>query len=107
MFAQFRVFPAPEESTHIVCSLSPTDKGWRLHVRLPKRVSTSDRRIVIDWIRSYRDEVRQQHPYWLTTFRSTDREYTLDMLPANDAKGTINNALRIGQELQRRGFNHA
>ena len=107
MFAQSTLFPAQDNSKHIVYNMLPTENGWRLQVLLPKRVPTDDRRIVLEWIRSYRDEVRQQHPYWLTTFRSTDREYTLDMLPANDAKGTINNALRIGQELQRRGFNHA
>lgn len=107
MFAPFGAFPAPEESTHIVYNLSPTDKGWRLHVRLPKRVSTSDRRIVIDWIRSYRDEVRQQHPYWLTTFHGADREYTLDILPAKDPKDAIVKAWSAMSESQNRGFGHA
>lgn len=107
MFAPFAPLPKPEESTHIVYNLSPTDNGWRLHVRLPKRVSASDRRIVIDWIRSYRDKVRQQHPCWLTAFHSTDREYTLDILPAKDPKDAIVKAWRLNQESQNRGFGHA
>ena len=107
MFAQSTLFPTQDNSKRIVCNLSPTDKGWRLHVRLPKRVSTSDRRIVIDWIRSYRDEVRQQHPYWLTAFHGADREYTLDILPAKDPKNTIVESWRAMSESQNRGFDYA
>ncbi len=95
-------FLTPEDSDHIVYNMLPTDNGWQLQVLLPKRVPPGDRRIVLDWLQSYRNEIRSKHPYWLTMFHSTDREYTLDILPAKDPKGAIVNALRIGQELQPR-----
>ena len=107
MFAQSALFPTQDNSKHIVYNMLPTENGWRLQVLLPKRVPTDDRRIVLEWIRSYRDEVRQQHPYWLTTFRGADREYTLDILPAKDPKDAIVKAWSAMSESQNRGFGHA
>ncbi len=36
-------------------------------------------------------------------FHDANREYLLDIMPAQDPKGAITNALRIGQALQHQG----
>ena len=79
----------------IICNVFPTDDGWRIHVRLPRRVSTRDRQEVLEWLQSYRAEVRRRNPYWVARFTDAPRELTLDFLSADDPKGGLANVLKL------------
>ena len=82
----------------IVCTLFPTDNGWRFHVQLPRRVSRSDRRKVLEWLHNYSSEVRRQKPFWSARLTQSRQDLTLDLLAADDPKGAIANAFKFGRE---------
>ena len=85
----------------IVCNAFPTDRGWRVHVRFPRKVPVSDRQEVLRWLSDYKAQVRQKNPYWLARLTATRSELTLDFLSADDPRGTLANALHPSYE---RGF---
>jgi len=53
--------------------------GWVLHVKLPEDLGFRDRSTVLDWLRGYQQNVKKQHPTWLTAFRVVGNGYVLQM----------------------------
>jgi hypothetical protein len=70
----------------IVYNLLTMDSGWRLEAYVPRRVSSSDRVKVLEWLGSYSSEVKRRHPQWLTRFREADQVYFLDIHPVQSTK---------------------
>jgi hypothetical protein len=98
MFAQSTVYAMDERSSCIEYSVFPIENGWRVQVVLPRRTSADDRRKILQWLASYRSKIRQRHPYWLMSFRATDREYLLDIAPARGPKEAVARAIPFSQE---------
>ena len=82
----------------IVCTLFPTDDGWRFHVQLPRRVSRSDRRKVLEWLHNYSSEVRRQKPFWSARLTRSRQDVTLDSLAADDPRDAIANAFKLSHK---------
>ncbi len=89
-------FELPTDS--IICNVFRTDDGWRVHVRLPRRVSPHDRQEVLEWLQNYRAEVRRRKPYWVARFTDTLQDLTLDFLSADDPKGGLANVFKLGHK---------
>ena len=68
---------------------------------LPRRISANDRRKVLEWLASYRSEIRQRHPYWLMSFSAADREYLLDIVPAREPREAVAKAIPFSLGRQR------
>ena len=79
----------------IICNVFPTKDGWRVHVRLPRRVSPHDRQEVLSWLSTYRAEVRRRNPFWVARFTDTQRDLTLDFLSADDPKAGLANMFKF------------
>lgn len=90
----------------IECNVIPLDRGWRVEVLLPRKVSGSDSRKMLQWLEDYRSEIRRQHPYWLHGIRTTDRGYALDIEPAESPRDVIAKAIPFLQSQQRQDFGH-
>jgi hypothetical protein len=71
------------QKSAITVTTFPQDKGWVIHVAVPSKVPASDRLKVIEWIRSYRNQIKSQHPMWDASFRSGDNIYALVIKPAS------------------------
>ena len=90
--------PSPEielSTDSIICNVFPTDDGWRVHVRLPRRVSLHDKRAVLEWLRNCSADVRRRNPYWSTRLDYSSRDLTLDLLPADDPRAGMANAFKL------------
>ena len=79
----------------IICNVFPTDDGWRVHVRLPRQVSLHDKREVLEWLRNCSAELRRRNPYWSTRLNYSPRDFTLDLLAADDPKEGIANVFKL------------
>lgn len=90
----------------IECNVIRLDRGWRVEVLLPRRVSDSDARKMLQWLEDYRSEIRRQHPYWLHGIRTTARGYALDIEPAEGPKDMISRALPFLQSQRQLGLGH-
>jgi len=71
---------------NILYNVEKTDSGWIIIARFPGGVSPSDRKTVINWFQEYRSKVRREHPLWLTSFRSLNRGYALEVKPVNNPR---------------------
>ena len=91
----------------IVYNVLHTQTGWQIQAFLPKRISPEDRVKIIDWMHSYRSEVRLKNPFWATMFYSTEYAYFLDITPNNDAKDLIAHAIDTGNTWQQLSFEYA
>lgn len=89
----------PDDSDNILINTSQRSNGWRVEAWLPRKVSVSDRRIVLDWLGAYGAEIRRQHPYWLTIQGSAEHVYYLDVVRAHSPKSIVTRGL---QELLKR-----
>lgn len=89
----------PDDSDNILINTSQRSNGWRVEAWLPRKVSASDRRIVLDWLRAYGAEIRRQHPYWLAMLGSAEHVYYLDIVRAHSPQSLVARGL---QELQER-----
>jgi hypothetical protein len=80
----------------IVYNVVKLDVGWKIEATVPRHVSARDRNTVVNWFQEYRSQVRRLHPLWVTTFRSVEHGYTLDVRPVKDPK----ELLEQGRNLQ-------
>ena len=55
--------------------------GWSVQAFIPERTPSGDRQQVLAWFAAYRSQVRRENPFWIVTFRATDRIYRLDIKP--------------------------
>ena len=76
------------------CDIFPTDQGWRVLVRLRRKISLHERQAVLDWLYEYRAEVRRQHPLWMAKLVDRRRELILDFLVADTPRQALDHALR-------------
>jgi hypothetical protein len=70
----------------IVYNVVKLDDGWKIEAALPPHISSSDRRTIINWFQEYRTQVRRLHPLWVTSFRTKDRGYALEVKPVKDPR---------------------
>ena len=75
--------PSPDAIVYNVVKL---DDGWKIEAVFPKYISTADRQTVISWFHDYRSQVRRLHPLWVTSFRTLERGYALEVKPAKDPR---------------------
>jgi len=84
----------------IVYNVLATPDGWQVQAFLPKRISPSDRCVVLDWFHEYRSKVQALHPIWLTTFRFAEQVYFLDIVRIDDPKDRVARAIDLVQQSQ-------
>ena len=107
MFAPRHLPEFESTADSIVCTLFPTDDGWRFHVQLPRRVSRSDRRKVLEWLHNYSAEVRRQKPLWSARLTQSQQDLTLDLLSADDPRQAIANAIKRSHKVGYGGSDYA
>jgi hypothetical protein len=73
-----------QEANAIRYEMKKKENGWVLCVKFPPRTSANDQSVVLEWIRNYQNDVKRQHPHWLTSFREIDRGYMLLIQRAED-----------------------
>lgn len=81
----------PDSTT---CDIFPTDQGWRVLVRLPRRIPLRERQDVLEWLYEYRAEVRRQHPLWMAKLIDRRRELILDFLVADTPRQALSHAVQ-------------
>lgn len=91
----------------IVYNVLQTDNGWQIQALLPARISPSDRIKLLDWFRSYRDEVHHSRPSWVTMFSATERVYLLDVIRVSGPKEMIVKTVQPDQIWQQLKFDYA
>lgn len=69
----------------IVYNVRKSGEGWRVEVKLPKRISPEDRISVLNNLWQYKVALIANHPTWFVRFGSGENAYTLDVIPANRA----------------------
>lgn len=78
-----------------------------MHVRLPSSLSTSRREDVIRWPHAHRSQLRRQRPFWLTRISGGGNHYRMDIITADDAKGTVVNGLKFFAPGRASSFDYA
>ena len=97
-FSSYGVYGRPESA---VCNIWTLESGWRIQVEMPRRLADEERVEILNWLASYRAEIRQQHPCWLMRFTDNGHEYILDVVPAEGPREAIRNVLPFIQSRQR------
>ena len=49
-------------SDSAVCDIRPLESGWRVQVEMPRRLADEERVEILNWLASYRAEIRQPLP---------------------------------------------
>lgn len=73
----------------IIYNVLKTDDGWNVEILLPSNIPPSDRIKILDWIRSYRVQVRAEHPLWSTVLHPSLDCYVLEIRRTNNDKELI------------------
>lgn len=102
MYGQFPSYGVYGRPDAAVCNIWPVDDGWRVQVVLPRQLSKEQRVEILNWLASYRAEIRQQHPHWLMRFSDNGHEYVLDIVPADGPREALRNLLPFVQSRQGR-----
>ncbi|HUG82904.1 MAG TPA: hypothetical protein VML01_14640 [Bryobacterales bacterium] len=97
----------PSKHKAIVYNVLETDNGWQIQALLPSRISPTDRLKLLDWFRSYREELKQSRPSWVTMFRATDRVYLLDVVPVSQPKDVLAKTVQPGEIWQQLNLDYA
>ena len=100
MYGQFPSYGTYEDPDSAVCNIWPLEDGWRLQVELPEHLSDEQRVEILNWLTSYRAEIRQQHPHWLMRFSDNGHEYILDVVPADGPREAVQKVLPFIQSRQ-------
>lgn len=77
------------KNRYIAYNVSRTVDGWNVEVVVPRKVPSSDRIKVLEWIRAYREEVRNAHPLWSTVLHPSEERYTLEIRKTNSDRELI------------------
>lgn len=101
MYGQFSSYGTYRDPDTAVCNVWPVEDGWGIQVKLPTHLSDGQRVEILNWLASYRAEIRQQHPYWLMRFSDDGHEYILDVMPADGPGEAVRNVLPFIQSRQR------
>lgn len=65
----------------IVYNMIRTGNGWRLTAYVPPSAPSKDRQAVIQWLGSYKQQVKTAQPDWVVRFKAEDTcHYELDVL---------------------------
>lgn len=101
MYRQFSSFGVYERPDYAVCNVWPVDDGWRVQVELPRQISEEERVEILNWLASYRAEIRERHPNWLTRLSDNGHEYVVDVVPADGPRDALRKLLPFIQSRQR------
>lgn len=77
---------ASNRNSAITVTTSPRDRGWVIQVKFPKRAPAEDRKKLLEWMMSYRSQIRQHHPYWYASFRTHEDGYLLKVTPVKNQR---------------------
>jgi hypothetical protein len=78
--------PYLESPKAITYNVNKTTDGWRIEVAFPKHTTSTDKRIVLEWMQRYRAAIRRTHPLWVASFRVCENGYLLDIKPFTDLR---------------------
>jgi hypothetical protein len=62
----------------------PSGSGWVTQVLFPKRAPSDDRTKLLNWLMSYREQIKSQYPSWDVSFRAGENTYWLIVTPVKD-----------------------
>jgi len=73
----------------IIYNVLNTSDGWDIEISLPAHTPPSDRVKVLEWLRSYKAQVRSEHPHWSTVLLPSLDRYVLEIRRTNNDKELI------------------
>ncbi len=92
----------------IVYNILATEGGWRLEAYVAPRVSPEDRITVLEWLNSYKAQVRRTHPSWIVSFRAANPyAYSLDIRRVDQKQERAAETEKLKQMWHQLAFDYA